>query len=429
MSLLDAIAILLVLAATFGFINHHVFKLPFAIGLLLSGLLASFGVIVVDALVPGWNLKEDVREAVLSLNFADTVLSGMLSVLLFAGALHTDLGGLRQWRRAIIMLASFGVLISTAVTGLVSWWLFGLFGLDVQLIWCLAFGALISPTDPIAVLGIMKSANAPKALETKVIGESLFNDGSGVVLFTLLCGVGLAMAEGGIGAAREAASVGSVAALLATEILGGIGLGLAGGYLSYRAFRTVDEANLEILITVATVFAISFLAPKLHVSAPLAAVAAGLFIGARGREGLSEHTTLAHDTVWTFLDETLNAVLFLLIGLVVFAIDLRPAYLYAAAAIVPAVLLARFAGVAIPVTALRLRQSIDRGTVGVLTWGGLKGGVSVALAMKLPAFEGRDAILTATYVVVIFSIVVQGLTVGPLIRRLFPPRVEMTGAA
>lgn len=422
MDLVDATAVLLVLAALFGFINYHVLKLPFAIGLLLSGLLGSFGVLVVDFIVPSWRLEEHVREAILGINFAETVLSGMLSVLLFAGALHTDLGRLRERRAAIVSLASIGVVISTLVTGLVTYELFQLVGVQVDAIWCFAFGALISPTDPIAVLGIMKQAKAPKALETKVIGESLFNDGTGVVLFTLLTGVGVALNAGGADAAHAAASASTVAALLAKEILGGIALGLACGYVGYRAFRSLDEPNLEILVSVATVFAISFFASKLHVSAPLGAVTAGLFLGARGKSSgaMSAKTAHAHDTVWTFLDETLNAILFLLIGLEVFAIDTRPAYLFAAAAAVPAVLLARFAGVALPVMALHLRQEIDKGTVRVLTWGGLKGGVSVALAMKLPDFPGRDAVLTATYVVVVFSIVVQGLTVGPLIRRLYP---------
>jgi len=427
MDVLDATGILLILAAAFGLVNYHVFKLPFAIGLLVSGLLASFGVILVDEVMPALGLQGHVRDAVQGFNFADTVLSGMLSVLLFAGALHTDLSRLRRRRRAIILLASAGIVISTVVSGGLSYLVFKACGIEVDAIWCFAFGALISPTDPIAVLGIMKTANAPPDLETKVVGESLFNDGTGVVLFTLLTGIGVASASGVPDAHQDATSAGNVAILVSKEILGGVGLGLAFGWLGSWMLRKIDEANLEILVSVAVVFAISLTAHKFHFSAPLAAVAAGLFIGQRGRSDMSEHTAHAHHTVWTFLDETLNAVLFLLIGLVVFAIDTRISYLYAGIIAVPAVLLARLVGVAAPVLLLHLREDIGRGTIRVLTWGGLKGGVSVALAMKLPEFPGRNAILTATYIIVVFSIIVQGLTLGRLIRFLYP--VPKTDAA
>lgn len=416
MVLLDAAAVLLALAAAFGLFNHHVLKLPFAIGLLVSGLLASFAVLGLDAVVPELSLAAQVRDAVLGLDFASTVLNGMLSLLLFAGALHTDLSRLKERLGTIVALASAGVVISAVAAGFVCYWLLGVFGLEVPLIWCLAFGALISPTDPIAVLGVMKAAKAPPALEMKVIGESLLNDGTGVILFTIFVGVGMA---GGGGA--ETIGAAGVVKLLAQEILGGIALGLAAGYVCYRAFRTLDEPNLEVLMTVATVFVIGSVAAKLHLSAPLAAVTAGLFIGNRGRlTAMSDETMQSLDVVWTFIDETLNAVLFLLIGLVVFAIDTSYSSLFAGLGLIPAVLFARFVGVAIPVFALRLRQKIDRGTIRLLTWGGLKGGVSVALAMKLPAFEGRDAILTVTYVIVVFSIAVQGLTIGRVIRRLHP---------
>jgi CPA1 family monovalent cation:H+ antiporter len=315
------------------------------------------------------------------------------------------------------------VLISTAVAGGAAYALFRAFGVEIDIIWCFVFGALISPTDPIAVLGIMKAAKAPKQLEVKVIGESLFNDGTGVVLFTVLVGIGVATMSGRHEAIAEAMSGAKIAWLLAKEIVGGVLLGLALGWVCYRALRSMNEPNLEVLISVATVFAIGFFAVKIHVSAPLAAVTAGLFIGNTARaEAMSGKTEESLDVVWTFIDETLNAVLFLLIGLEVFAIDTsQERVLYAAAGLIPAVLLARFLGVALPVGALRLRLAIDKGTVRVLTWGGLKGGISVALAMKLPEFEGRGAVLTVTYAVVVFSIVVQGLTVGPLIRWIYPP--------
>jgi CPA1 family monovalent cation:H+ antiporter len=427
-SLLDAAALLLALAAAFGLFNHHVLKLPFAIGLLISSLLASLGVLAIDALIPSWSLAQRARAIVLEIDFAETVLNGMLTLLLFAGALHTDLSRLKERIAAIAALASVGVVISTVVAGCVAHVLFGFFEIHVDLIWCLAFGALISPTDPIAVLGVMKSANAPKQLEMKVIGESLLNDGTGVILFTVFTSVGLATAQGGADAAAHAMSLSSLVTLLVKEIIGGIALGLLAGYVCYRAFKTLDEPNLEILMTVATVLVIGSLAIDLHLSGPLAAVAAGLFIGNRGRiEAMSETTAQNLDVVWTFIDEMLNAVLFLLIGLEVLAIDTSRNYLFVGLGLVPAVLFARLVSVAGPVLALRMGREIDPGTIRILTWGGLKGGVSVALAMKLPEFDGRAAILTVTYVIVIFSIVVQGLTVGRLLRWVYPASESTAG--
>jgi len=350
----------------------------------------------------------------------------MLSLLLFAGALHTDISRLKERLATIISLATISVVVSAFVTGMATWSLVRLFGFEVDLVWCLAFGALISPTDPIAVLGVMKAAKAPKQLEMKFVGESLFNDGTGVILFTVFTGVGLAMMRGGEDAAAEALSASALSWLLVKEVGGGIALGLVTGYLCYRGFKTLDEPNLEILMTVATVFVIGSMALKFHVSGPLAAVAAGIFIGNRGRmTAMSERTAQSLDVVWTFIDEMLNAVLFLLIGLEVFAIDTRRIFLFVGLGLVPAVLLARFLSVAIPVAALRTSRAIDPGTIRMLTWGGLKGGISVALAMKLPDFAGRELILTATYVVVVFSIVVQGLSLGPMLRRMYPePKVK-----
>lgn len=417
MSLIDAASLLLALAAAFGLFNHHVLKLPFAIGMLISGLIASLIVATVDYLIPDIHLAEEVEKIVVDFDFANTVMNGMLALLLFAGALHTDLSRLKERIATIVALASIGVVISAVAAGFVTYALLGLFGIEIDLIWCLAFGALISPTDPIAVLGIMKAAKAPKQLETKVVGESLFNDGTGVILFTVFVGIATATAA----TAEEAASVTAVARLLVQEIVGGIGLGLVLGYVCYRGMKTLDEPNLEILMTMATVMAIGSIALALHLSGPLAAVSAGLLIGNRGRiKAMSDQTAQNLDVVWTFIDELLNAVLFLLIGVEVFAIDTRAEYLMAGAVMIPAVLAARLLGVAIPIQALRTRTQIDRGTIRVLTWGGLKGGVSVALAMKLPEFPGRNAVLTITYVIVVFSIVVQGLTVGGMIRKLYP---------
>lgn len=423
MFLLDATAILLVTAAVFGWLNHRFLRLPFVIGMLVAGLLASFGVLAVSALFPALELAVTIRAAVLQVDFADAVLSGMLSLLLFAGALHTDVLALRERLAAIATLATLGVLVSAGVAAGAAWGAFQLVGVDVAWPWCLVFGALISPTDPIAVLGIMKAAKAPKDLEIKVIGESLFNDGVGVVLFTVF--LGIATSGGG------AIDVAAVGMLFSKEVVGGLALGGVVGFVSHRALRRVDDANLEVLITVAAVFGLGFLAPRLHVSAPLAAVVAGLLLGHHGRrDGFSGPAAAVLDTVWTFIDETLNALLFLLIGIEVFAIDYsRRDYLLAAALLIPLVLAARFAGVAGSLRLMGARARIGPGAIPVLTWGGLKGGVSIALAMKTPDFTGRNAVLTATYAIVVFSILVQGLTVGKLIRRVAANRADGGAAA
>lgn len=426
MSLLDAAALMLTLAACLGLFNHVVLKLPFAIGLLVSGLIASLIVATVDYFVPSMNLGVQASELVENLDFPNTVLNGMLALLLFAGALQTDLSKLKERLATIVSLASVGVLISAVVAGFLAYAILNAIGIEIALIWCLAFGALISPTDPIAVLGVMKVAKAPKALETKVIGESLFNDGSGVILFTIFVGIGVAFMTGGEAAADEAVSAAKVARLLAQEILGGIGLGLVVGYICYLGMKKIDEPNLEVMMTVATVFVIGAVSLKLHLSGPLAAVSAGLFIGNRGRiKAMSDAVANALDVVWHFVDEMLNALLFLLIGLEVFAIEGSYLFLLAGALMIVPVLISRFVGVAIPIAVLRqLKHRLDAGTIRMLTWGGLKGGVSVALAMKLPAFEGRSVIMTVTYIVVVFSIIVQGLTVGKLIRRLYPSGMQ-----
>lgn len=419
--ILDATAVLMVLAAAFGWLNYHFLKLPFTIGLLASGLVASMTLLVVDALVPGLGLAEATREAVRGIDFANAILYGMLSVLLFAGALHVDLELLFDKKVPILSLASVGILVSTLVAGALAYAVFSLLGLGISLSWCLVFGALISPTDPIAVLGIMKAAGAPKELEVKVVGESLFNDGIGVVLFLALVSYASA-GSGDAHAGHQAVSFASVAGLLAQEVIGGVLLGLACGYVSYRALKTVDEANLEILISVATILGLNFIAGKLHVSAALGAVVAGLMLGNSGRYfAMSAKTRMNLDTVWYFIDEALNAVLFLLIGLEVFAVDFEAERLFAALLLIPLVLLARAAGVGVPLRVLGRWLEFTPGTMPVLIWGGLKGGVSVALAMKLPDFPGREALLTAAYATVVFSIIVQGLTVGKLIERVVRP--------
>lgn len=408
-SLFDTAAVLMVLAAFFGWINHRWLKLPFAIGLLLSALLASMAVLLFDRLVPELHLGGHVRDAMVGIDFTEALLHGMLSFLLFAGALHVDLSELLEKLKAIVTLATVGVLIEAALIAVASHALFAWLGMPVAFAYCMVFGALIAPTDPVAVLGIMRAAGAPRGLEVKVVGESLFNDGVGVVLFTVL----LRHATRGEMGASE------LGLLLAEEVLGGLLIGLVFGWVAYLAMRSLDEHNLEILISVALVMGVTVVAFRLHASAPLGCVVAGLFIGNQGRRlAMSERTRDALDLVWGFIDEALNAVLFLLVGIEVLAISLRAGHLVAGLAVIPLVLFARFVSVAVPIAALSRIERFTPGAIWVLTWGGLKGGISVALALSLPPFAGREVILTATYAVVIFSIVVQGLSVGRLIRRV-----------
>jgi len=345
-------------------------------------------------------------------NFSEALMRGMLSFLLFAGALHTDMTVLNKFKWPIISLASVGVCISTSLIGFGTYGILGMLGQEVPLIWCLVFGALISPTDPVAVLGIMKAAGAPKPVEIQVVGESLFNDGVGVVIFTVLLTIAVGGADGG--AAMDATGI---VLLITKEVVGGVLLGLGAGWITYLALKDLDEPNLETLITVAMVMGVSLVAFRLHTSAPLACVVAGLFVGNKGRaDAMTAKTEQSLDTVWSFIDEALNAVLFLLVGLEVLAFEFNQLTLTAAALIIVLNLAARTVSVLIPINFLRRRMTFVTGTRRILIWGGIKGGISVALALSLPEFPGRELILTATYAVVVTSILTQGLTVGKLIN-------------
>ena len=447
-SILDTVAVLLVAAALFGLLNHHVLRLPFTIGLTVSALGASLVILALDGLWPSLHVADPVREIVGGIDFHEALMRGMLGFLLFAGALHVDFGELWDRRGPILVLASVGLLLCTGVVGILAAVVFGLLDLPVPVAYAFVFGALIAPTDPIAVLGIMKTVGVPKSLEIKVAGESLFNDGFAVVLFSLLVAVAAGatgVGESGLGheaahgAAHDTAghvtdhgadgahgptptSAGSILLFFLREVVGGVVLGWALGYAVYRAMRGLEEPNLEVLLSVALVLALNFLAVRLHTSAPLACVVAGLFLGNHGRRfGMSRPTRTALDVVWSFLDEGLNAILFLLIGLEVVALQLQLPLLAAGLLLIPVTLLARWISVALPISLMRRRRPFTEGAVRVLTWGGLKGGISIALALSLPPFEGRAAVITATYVVVIFSVLGQGLTIAPVIRRVTGP--------
>lgn len=411
MTILQIASLLIVLAATFGAINYFLLKLPPSIGILVVALLASVTVLGLDLLIPSTRITEDVRGIVLGIDFSDALLDGMLGLLLFAGALHVKVQDLREQWAAVFLMATIGVMLSTAVVGFGFSWITGM-----PLIMALVFGALISPTDPVAVLGVLKAANLRKSLETQIAGESLFNDGVGYVVYLILVSLAFPVLAGGGHGEADAAGVGS---LFLREAGGGAVLGVVLGWLVFRVMRHIDDPSLEVLITLALAFGGYELAVALHVSAPIMAVCAGLLIGDVGaRRGMSQQTREYVETFWTLIDEILNAVLFLLIGVEVFAIVFDVDDVLAALMAIPLALAARLAAVAVPVLMLRPFRDFAQGTVPIMTWGGLKGGISVALALALPESEWKPTILTATYFVVIFSIIVQGLTVGRLASKV-----------
>ncbi len=414
----DVVAVLLGLAALFGWLNHRFLKLPHTIGLVVIALAVSFGVLAVDEAVPGWGLGVAVRGMLARIDFTEALMKGLLSFLLFAGALHVDLTDLAQRKWAIGAMATVGVLISTALVGGGIWLVFTGLGIAVPFVWCLVFGALIAPTDPVAVLSILKRVHVPASLEAKIAGESLFNDGVGVVVFTIV----VAIATGSAGADLGPASV---AGLFLAEALGGAALGLATGCVAFFAMRSMDEHNIEVIITLALVTVTYAVAHRLHVSGLIAVVVAGLLIGNHGARLAMSDTTREHvRTFWTLTDEVLNSLLFMLIGFEVVAISYEPGHVIAALVAVPLVLASRLIAVAIPIGLLGLKRTFTRGAIPTLTWGGLRGGISVALALSLPPSPEREVIVTVCYGVVIFSIVVQGLTMERLVRRVVPAEAD-----
>ena len=423
MQLFNIIAVLISLSAVFAWFNHRFLKMPTAIGLMLIALLMSLALLLPLPLTDG--IEHEIERMLGSIDFDAAVLHGMLSFLLFAGALHVDLHDLARQKWVIAILASFSVVVSTFIVGTIAWALFALLGLQVPLLYCLLFGALISPTDPIAVLGILKTAGAPKSLEIKITGESLFNDGVAVVVFMVL----FEMAVSGT-------PIGPLTALemFVYEAFGGLLLGLASGGAAYLMLRGIDSYQVEVLITLAVAAGAYALAEHLQISAPITVVVAGLLLGNHGRSvALSAKTEEHLDDFWELVDEILNAVLFVLIGLEVLVITITPQYVVAGLLAIPLVLAARGVAAGAPIALMRRFRSFSPGVVALLTWGALRGGISVALALSLPESEIRDLLVTVTYIVVVFSILVQGLTLGPVVRRyasraeIEMARTELTG--
>ena len=408
MTILQIASLLIVLAGAFGAINYLYLKLPSAIGILAVALFASFALILFDLVFPAFGLTDKVRATVLEIEFSEALLEGMLGLLLFAGALHVKLADLRREWIVVALMATIGIGLSTAIVGFGFSWITGM-----PLIIALVFGTLISPTDPVAVLGVLREANLQKSLETKIAGESLFNDGVGYVVFLIL--VGLAFPVAG----SHGAGLGGALELFVVEALGGALLGITLGWLTFRVMRRIDDYSLEVLITLGLAFGGYELAVYLHVSAPIMTVCAGLLIGDVGAKyGMSVETRKYVDAFWKLIDEILNAVLFLMIGVEVFAVAFDANYLVAGFAAIALALVARLAAVAVPVLMLKPFRSFSKGVIPIMTWGGLKGGISVALALSLPEGEWKPLILTATYIVVVFSIIVQGLTVAKLSEKV-----------
>ena len=415
LSFLNVAAVIVTLAALFGYINHRWLGLPHAIGIVVIALLASLGAIAIDAIFPALALQDAVRPILANIDFHDVLMKGMLSFLLFAGALHVNLGDLMSRKWAIGTMATVGVLMSTFMVGFAVWGISSLLGIDIPLAYCLVFGALIAPTDPVAVLGILKTVEVPEALEAKIAGESLFNDGVGIVVFIIM----VAIATGGGGHGGDSVGALDIIRLFAQEALGGAALGLAFGYIAYLALKSIDEHNLEVLITLALVMLTYGVAAALHLSGPIAVVIAGLLIGNHGtRFAMSDKTRDHVQKFWSLLDEIMNSALFLLIGFEVFALSISGNVVLLMIIAIPLTLAARFISVATPLTALSLRRDFTKGAIPVLTWGGLRGGISVALALSLPESAIKETILAVTYGVVIFSIVVQGLTVKFVVKHM-----------
>lgn len=406
----DAAAILVSLAAILGYLNHRVLKLPSSIGLTIMGAVASLLVIGIDWLLPSSLMAENVRNFLADIDFHDTLMEGMLSFLLFAGALHVDWADMKRGRWPIMLLSTLGVGISTFIVGSGFYFIAGFLGIQIGFLWCLVFGALISPTDPVAVIGVLKRAAVPPTLQATVAGESLFNDGVGVVVFGILLTAALGTSE---------FSAGHAALDFLKEAGGGAVLGGLVGWLGFRAMRSIDEYNVEVMISLAVVMGGYSLAHFLHVSGPVAMAVAGLLIGNAGvKLAMSDMTRDYLLKFWALIDELLNAVLFFLIGLEVIAVAPTLVLVLTGIVTIPLVIGARIAGVGIPLLVLHPFQALSSMTLPTLVWGGLRGGISIALALSLPEGPERTVILSVTYVVVLFSVIVQGGTISGLIDRL-----------
>ncbi|MCC1485468.1 cation:proton antiporter [Winogradskyella immobilis] len=407
-------SILIVLSAVFGYINVRFLKLPITIGLMLITMVFTVVVVVIGQFDDTLLVRE--KAFISNIDFETLLLDIMLSFLLFAGALHTNFNQLKVQRWPILMFATFGVLISTFLVGIVMFYVLGWMSFPVSFINCLLFGALISPTDPIAVLGILKKAGAPKKLETKIVGESLFNDGVGVVVFLTI----FAIAKN----PDAAIEVSEISQLFLQEVFGGIILGGLLGWVTYRLMKSIDNYEVEVIITLAAVMGGTLLAHEFHLSAPLAMVTAGLIVGndTVRDTAMSETTETYVDKFWELIDVLLNTMLFVMIGMEMLVLSFEKNYLYAGLLAIPILLMCRYISLWLPIKFFAKRLDFVPKTNLIMTWGGLRGGISIALALGLTSTMNRELFLVMTYLIVIVSIIGQGLTVGPIIRRITKPK-------
>lgn len=409
MEVFGILSLLTILAATFGFINAKYIKMPHTIGMMLIACVFSGLIFIAEYFNP--EFKETVNGLIGKIDFETVLLDVMLSFLLFAGALHTNFEKLREYKWPILSFATVGVLVSTFLVAGFVYALFLAFGMDVKFIYCLLFGALISPTDPIAVLGIMKKAGVPKNLEIKIVGESLFNDGVGVVVFLTIFN---------IASAGEGHHDQSILLLFVQEVIGGLALGLLAGWITWRLMKTINDWEVEVMITLALVMGVHWIAEILHLSGPLAVVAAGLLVGAEQvrHSSMSEETEGYIDKFWELIDTYLNAILFVLIGLEILILPSNGNYVLIGLIIVPIVLLSRFMALYPAVAIFNRYLDFVPKTATIMTWGGLRGGISIALALSLTSEMENELFLMITYVVVVFSILIQGLTISKLVNAL-----------
>lgn len=408
-NIVDVAAILISISALFAYINHRFIGLPTTIGVMVVAMLASLALYLVGQ-IGFMDVQLQAQDLLSSVDFNQTLLQGMLSFLLFAGALHVNLHELREQKWVILSLATVGVCISTFLVGTATYYLLEILSCHLPYLYCLLFGALISPTDPIAVMATVKRLGVSKELETTISGESLFNDGVGVVVFTVLLMLLQSNAE------LDAAHIGLI---FLEEAVGGVVFGLLLGALGYYLLSTIDNYKVEVLITLALVMGGYGLAMALHTSGPIAVVVAGLITGNLMREqAMSDKTRRSMDDFWELIDEILNVILFALIGLEMLIIPFEGEWFVAGLLLIVVVILVRFISVGLPIQLIKLRTKLEPHLVKILVWGGLRGGISVALALSLPVGEFRDLVLFLTYIIVVFSIVVQGMTIGPFIKKL-----------
>jgi CPA1 family monovalent cation:H+ antiporter len=401
--------VLIFLAAIFGYINVRFLKMPNTIGLMIITII--FTLIILLISVFDTTLLDMEKSIISSIDFKTVLLDEMLSFLLFAGALHTNFEQLKIQRWPILLFSTLGVLTSTFLVGIVMFFILQILSFEVDFIYCLLFGALISPTDPIAVLGILKKAGVPKKLEAKIVGESLFNDGVGVVVFLTI----FQMASIGLGNT----SVTDIAQLFGQEVIGGIALGGILGWVSFKLMRSIDDYDIEVIITLAAVMGGTLIAHKLHLSAPLAMVTAGLIVGndTVRSASMSEITEKYVDKFWELIDILLNAVLFVLIGMEMLLLVFESTYIIAGLIAIPVILACRYISLFLPINLFKKKLDFVPKTNLIMTWGGLRGGISIALALGLTTEMHRDLFLVITYIVVVFSIIIQGLSLGNLVKK------------